>query len=92
MSRAGQPQLHKHSRMDVEDAKTPTGIREVDLTPIEDVMAQVGHADAETTMRIYSQLLKRAKRDHGVAFDILVNEARDAVLCGARHTTEATGA
>jgi integrase len=166
------------SRMDVEDAKTPTGIREVDLTPtlvhemtahrawmeraghdvsanahvfqstactplrpegvrrlirtlaartntrreiaglnplprvtphtlrrtyisimllassgdIEYVMAQVGHADAETTMRIYSQLLKRAKRDHGVAFDTLVNEARDAVLGSAPHPTEATGA
>lgn len=59
---------------------------------IEYVMAQVGHADAETTMRIYSQLLKRAKRDHGVAFDTLVSEARDAVLGSARHPTEATGA
>jgi hypothetical protein len=43
-------------------------------------------------MRIYSQLLKRAKRDHGAAFDTLVNEARDAVLGGGRHPTEATGA
>ena len=44
---------------------------------VEYVMAQVGHADAETTIRIYSQLLKRAKRDHGTAFDTLVNEARE---------------
>ena len=44
---------------------------------VEYVMSQVGHADAETTMRIYSQLLKRAKRDHGKAFDSLVADARD---------------
>jgi len=47
---------------------------------VEYVMSQVGHADAETTMRIYSQLLKRAKRDHGKAFDSLVADARDTVL------------
>ena len=165
------------SRMDVEDAKTPTGIREVDLTPtlvqelkvhrawmqraghdvtadacvfqssagtplrpegvrrllltlatrtnkrreiaglnplprvtphtlrrtyisimllasggdVEYVMAQVGHADAETTMRIYSQLLKRAKRDHGLAFDTLVSEAREAVLGSGSEPTTAAG-
>ena len=54
-------------------------------------MAQVGHADAETTMRIYSQLLKRAKRDRGTAFDTLVNEARETVLGRASQPTEATG-
>ena len=43
-------------------------------------MDQVGHADAETTMRIYSQLLKRAKREHGKAFDSLVADARQTVL------------
>jgi integrase len=166
------------SRMDVEDAKTPTGIREVDLTPtlvheltahrtwmertghdvtakarvfqsslgtpirpegvrrllrtltartnkrreiaglnplprvtphtlrrtyisimllassgdVEYVMAQVGHADAETTMRIYAQLLKRAKRAHGTAFDTLVNEARDAVLGSAPQLSKTTEA
>jgi len=47
---------------------------------VEYVMDQVGHADAETTMRIYSQLLKRAKREHGKAFDALVADARQTVL------------
>jgi hypothetical protein len=47
---------------------------------VEYVMDQVGHADAETTMRIYSQLLKRAKREHGKAFDSLVADARQTVL------------
>jgi Phage integrase family len=56
---------------------------------VEYVMAQVGHADAETTMRIYAQLLKRAKRAHGTAFDTLVNEARDAVLGSAPQPTRA---
>ncbi|MFL5902507.1 MAG: hypothetical protein ACJ76Q_01655, partial [Solirubrobacteraceae bacterium] len=55
---------------------------------VEYVMSQVGHADAETTMRIYSQLLKRAKRDHGRAFDSLVADAREAVLGGHREPTE----
>lgn len=54
-------------------------------------MAQVGHADAETTMRIFWQLLKRAKRGHGTAFDTLVNEARETVLGRAPQPTEATG-
>jgi integrase len=43
---------------------------------VEYVMAQVGHTDHETTMRIYAQLLKRAKRDHGKAFDALVEDGR----------------
>jgi integrase len=47
---------------------------------VEWVMAQVGHADAETTMRIYSQLLKRRKRDaFGQRFDALVADARQAL-------------
>jgi integrase len=58
---------------------------------VEYVMAQVGHAAAETTMRIYSQLLKRAKRDHGRAFDTLVSEARDAVLGSGPEPTSAAG-
>jgi hypothetical protein len=51
-------------------------------------MSQVGHADAETTMRIYSQLLKRAKRAHGRAFDSLVADARETVLGGHEGHTE----
>lgn len=48
---------------------------------IEWVMAQVGHADSDTTMRVYSQLLKRQKRDgYGAAFDAMVDEARELVL------------
>ena len=47
---------------------------------VEWVMAQVGHADAETTMRIYSQLLKRRKRDaFGQRFDALVADAQHAL-------------
>jgi integrase len=47
------------------------------------VMAQVGHADAETTMRIYSQLLKRRKRAaFGRRFDSLVAEAKQALGAG----------
>lgn len=47
---------------------------------VEWVMAQVGHADAETTMRIYSQLLKRRKRDaFGRRFDALVADAKQAL-------------
>jgi integrase len=47
---------------------------------VEWVMAQVGHADAETTMRIYSQLLKRRERDaFGRRFDALVAEAKQAL-------------
>ena len=57
---------------------------------VEYVMSQVGHADAETTMRIYSQLLKRAKRDHGRAFDSLVAEARETVLGSHGEPTEAS--
>lgn len=51
---------------------------------IEWVMAQVGHADSETTMRIYSQLLKRQKRD---GYDAMVDEAR-AHLCVAAGAAE----
>lgn len=47
---------------------------------IEWVMAQVGHADSDT-MRTYSQLLKRQKRDrYGAAFDAMVDDARELVL------------
>ena len=42
-------------------------------------------------MRIYSQLLKRAKRDHGTAFDTLVNDARNAVLGDAPQLSPSTG-
>jgi integrase len=57
---------------------------------VEYVMSQVGHADAETTMRIYSQLLKRSKRGHGRAFDSLVADARENVLGSPGEPTEAS--
>jgi hypothetical protein len=55
-------------------------------------MAQVGHADAETTMRMYFQLLKRAKRNHATPFDTLVNDARNAVLGSRPQPVAATNA
>ncbi len=40
------------------------------------VQSQVGHADSKMTMDVYAQLLDRSKRDHGAAFDALVDAAR----------------
>jgi integrase len=48
------------------------------------VMGQVGHADSRMTLEVYAQLMRRARREHGVNFDRLVREARaDAALLGA---------
>jgi integrase len=41
------------------------------------VMGQVGHADSKMTMDVYAQLQQRAKREHGQAFDRLVDQARE---------------
>lgn len=40
------------------------------------VMGQVGHADSRMTLEVYAQLMRRARREHGVNFDRLVREAR----------------
>jgi integrase len=46
------------------------------------VMAQVGHADSDTTTKIYEQLQKRRNRDgYGAAFDAVVARAKE--LLGA---------
>src|SRR3954454_18432968 len=41
------------------------------------VMGQVGHADSKMTLDVYAQLQQRVKREHGMAFDRLVDEARE---------------
>ena len=41
------------------------------------VMGQVGHADSKMTLDVYAQLQQRVKREHGTAFDRLVDEARE---------------
>jgi integrase len=41
------------------------------------VMDQVGHADSKMTSDVYNQLLQRAQREHGEAFDRLVRAARE---------------
>ena len=48
------------------------------------VMGQVGHADSKMTMDVYAQLQQRVKRDHGKAFDALVQRARGQVLGAKR--------
>ena len=40
------------------------------------VQHQVGHAESRMTLDVYSRLLDRRKRDHGVAFDALLADAR----------------
>jgi integrase len=40
------------------------------------VQHQVGHAESKMTLDVYAQLLDRRKRDHGVAFDALLADAR----------------
>jgi integrase len=40
------------------------------------VMHQVGHADSKMTLNVCAQLQQRVKRDHGHAFDKLVQQAR----------------
>jgi integrase len=47
------------------------------------VMGQVGHADSRMTLEVYAQLMRRARREHGVNFDRLVREARaEAAVLG----------
>jgi integrase len=41
------------------------------------VMHQVGHADSKMTLDVDAQLQQRVKRDHGHAFDHLVQQARE---------------
>src|SRR3954453_9441137 len=41
------------------------------------VMGQVGHADSKMTMDVHPQLQQRVKREHGRAFDRLVDQARE---------------
>jgi integrase len=41
------------------------------------VMRQVGHADSKMTTDVYAQLQQRVRRDHGQAFDALVQRARE---------------
>lgn len=41
------------------------------------VMSQVGHADSKMTTDVYNQLQQRARRQHGEAFDALVQAARE---------------
>ncbi len=43
------------------------------------VMNQVGHSDSKMTMDVYAQLQQRVKRDHGKAFDALIQQARAQV-------------
>jgi hypothetical protein len=42
------------------------------------VQGQVGHADHETTSRIYPHVIRR-RRAHGAEFDRLVTRAREQV-------------
>src|SRR3954469_2282972 len=41
------------------------------------VMGQVGHTDSKMTLDVYAQLQQRVKREHGTAFDRLVDQARE---------------
>ncbi len=43
------------------------------------VQHQVGHAESRMTLDVYSELLDRQKRDHGVAFDALLADARSTL-------------
>jgi hypothetical protein len=43
------------------------------------VQHQVGHAESRMTLDVYAQLLDRRKRDHGVAFDALLGDARSTL-------------
>jgi integrase len=48
------------------------------------VQSQVGHEDSKLTVDVYQQLLDRSKREHGVAFDALVSDAK-RTLYGAQN-------
>jgi Phage integrase family len=43
------------------------------------VQHQVGHAESRMTLDVYAQLLDRRKRDHGIAFDALLTDARNTL-------------
>ena len=43
------------------------------------VQHQVGHAESRMTLDVYAQLLDRRKREHGVAFDALLTDARSTL-------------
>ena len=43
------------------------------------VQHQVGHAESRMTLDVYAQLLDRRKREHGVAFDALLADARSTL-------------
>ena len=45
---------------------------------VEWVMSQVGHADSKMTMDVYAQLEQRVDHSHGLNFDRLIREAREA--------------
>ncbi|MGO9763375.1 MAG: tyrosine-type recombinase/integrase [Solirubrobacteraceae bacterium] len=43
------------------------------------VQHQVGHAHAQMVLDVYNQLLDRSKREHGIAFDALLLDARNTL-------------
>jgi Phage integrase family len=43
------------------------------------VQHQVGHAESRMTLDVYAQLLDRRNREHGVAFDALLADARSTL-------------
>jgi hypothetical protein len=51
-------------------------------------MHQVGHADPKVTLDVYAQLQQRVKRDHGHAFDKLVQQARAQFATQPEDTAE----
>jgi hypothetical protein len=56
------------------------------------VQHQVGHAYAQMILDVYNQLLDRSKREHGVAFDTLLAEARSTLYePPAEHQAAASG-
>jgi integrase len=52
------------------------------------VQHQVGHAHAQMVLDVYNQLLDRSKREHGVAFDTLLSEARSTLYGPAAEPQE----
>ena len=55
-------------------------------------MGQVGHADSKMTMDVYAQLQQRVKREHGMTFDRLVDEARQQLYGTERPAPSDSGA
>lgn len=48
----------------------------------------VGHAHAQMVLDVYNQLLDRSEREHGVAFDALLSEARNTLYGPAAERQE----